>query len=168
LQELATCMAQAYGVSQPSILAPGEWHLPYIYSDLWTGKRRYFADQLVESPDDALSLEDAIIVSCARCAAVSYRNVDYDLTKCKEVYNRLVNTDHLHGSALEHCATPMKAPFRVYANGSSTYSNYADYRTSWQDGISHTDREGNLWSGNFKGFIQYRKTIPGECYVKTV
>jgi hypothetical protein len=26
------------------------------------------------------------------------------------------------------------------------------------------DKEYNLWSGNLKGWIQYRKTIPGENY----
>jgi len=36
---------------------------------------------------------------------------------------------------------------------------------TWEGGITHMDREFNLWSGNLKGFIQYRKLIPGENYV---
>jgi hypothetical protein len=26
------------------------------------------------------------------------------------------------------------------------------------------DRDRNLWSGNLKGFVQYRKLIPGENF----
>ena len=37
---------------------------------------------------------------------------------------------------------------------------------TWEEGITHTDREGNLWSAHYKGFIQYRKLIKGENYVK--
>jgi hypothetical protein len=33
---------------------------------------------------------------------------------------------------------------------------------TWQEGISHMDRKQQLWSGPFKGFIQFRKLIAGE------
>jgi hypothetical protein len=52
-------------------------------------------------------LEDAIKVSCARCAAVSFRNVDYGLEKSEQVYERLVGDERKHASAFEHCGTPM-------------------------------------------------------------
>ena len=29
----------------------------------------------------------------------------------------------------------------------------------WEDGVSHVDCEGNLWSANLKGFIQHRKLL---------
>jgi hypothetical protein len=30
-------------------------------------------------------------------------------------------------------------------------------------GITHQDREGQLWSGNLRGWIQHRKLIPNEA-----
>jgi hypothetical protein len=165
LQELANCMAQAYGVSQPSIRAPGEWHLPYISYDYdCISGVSYWEDS---SYAKRLTLEEAITISCARCAAVSYRNVDYDLAKCKEVYERLVNADRKHSSAMEHCATPIEVSpivFDVYDVECPPSINDFSQPSTWEDGVSHTDRNGNLWSGNFKGWVQYRKTIKGECY----
>jgi hypothetical protein len=35
---------------------------------------------------------------------------------------------------------------------------------TWEPGITHMDKDFNLWSGNFKGWIQYRKLINGENY----
>lgn len=29
-------------------------------------------------------------------------------------------------------------------------------------GVSHIDRDSNLWSANFKGFIQHRKVIEAQ------
>lgn len=29
----------------------------------------------------------------------------------------------------------------------------------FDDGITHADRNGNLWSGNFIGFIQHRQLL---------
>jgi hypothetical protein len=34
---------------------------------------------------------------------------------------------------------------------------------SWEEGITHSDRAGNLWSGNFKGWVQYRQLIPNNA-----
>ena len=42
--------------------------------------------------------------------------------------------------------------------------NIAQWPNTWEDGITHMDREKKLWSGNIKGFIQHRNTIPGENY----
>lgn len=154
--ELARVMNEARNASRPELLQPGEWHLPYIY--IAAGKHGERAYYLSEQESKPIDLEDAIKVSCARCAAVSYRNEGYDLTKSLEVYDRLVGSDRKHASAFEHCATPMKEPH--FLNG----VNWPSISNTWEDGITHVDRNGNLWSGNLKGFIQYRKLIPGENY----
>ena len=148
LKELADKMLLEYNSNEPTLLTSGDWHLPYITKE----------EQSEFSP------EDVIIVSCARCAAVSYRNIDYSLEKCKEVYNRLVQTDKLHSSALEHCATPIQPEKYDDCQGVST--NSWMYPETWEKGISHVDRKKQLWSGNFKGFIQHRKTIKSENYTK--
>ena len=107
-----------------------------------------------------ITLEDAIKVSAARCAAVSFRNTDYGLEKCKEVYGRLVGDERKHASALEHQATPIRPIVKGYAL--SDIINSPFFSETWEPGISHADRDGNLWSGNFKGFVQHRKLVPGE------
>ena len=32
-------------------------------------------------------------------------------------------------------------------------------KISWEDGITHIDRNGNFWSANFKGWVQNRQLI---------
>lgn len=175
LAELARCMREAKEASKPDLLQPGEWHLPYV---------DYFRRHIGEEGDDAwgpqewflraeepktefglgiatpLTLEQAIKVSCARCAAVSYRNEGYGVEKSVELYERLVGSDKKHASALEHCATPMKEmEFQVEYE-----INVPTDPDTWEEGISHMDKKRNLWSGNFRGWIQHRKTIKGENY----
>jgi hypothetical protein len=49
-----------------------------------------------------------------------------------------------HMSPFEHQATPMRMDsFNVHA----------------EDGITHIDKYDNLWSGNFRGWIQYRHLL---------
>jgi thymidylate synthase ThyX len=164
LQELARCMLEALNSSTSDNLKAGHWHLPYVDTCRQTTVSKYYLD--FDSTEE-ISLEDAIKVSCARCAAVSYRNEDYGLEKCKELYDRLVGADRKHASALEHCATPMLGIEHLERLGNvGKCHNMLSNPVTWQKGISHVDRDGNLWSGNFKGWIQYRKTIEGENYVK--
>lgn len=150
--QLASCIHKCYQLSVPRLLMKDEWHLPYINSArLSSGELVYF-----DSDDASLdsyreySLEEAKIISAARCAAVSFRNTDYPLDKCKEVFEKL-SGERIHGSAMEHQATPICVPLHMKLN--SAY---------WPEGVSHIDRNENLWSGNFKGWIQHRKLIKGE------
>lgn len=149
IQELARCMKEAMEQSEPTMLFPGEWHLPFVET---LSMHEDSEDCVYILNDKEISLEDAIIVSCARCAAVSFRNNDYDLAKCRQVYDRLINAGKVHGSALEHCATPMEG----YDTNDTGDSN------SWQVGITHVDKSGVFYSGNFQSWIQYRQLIPNE------
>lgn len=167
IAELARCMREAKDGSEPQLLKSGQWHLPYVYWEVnEQGVQEFFIEQDVEGWGEAryaISLEDAIKVSCARCAAVSYRNEGYTLEKCKELYERLVGSDKKHASALEHCATPMHGEVVDY-NDCDNNINEPDKPYTWEKGISHMDKSYQLWSGNLKGWIQYRKTIDGENY----
>lgn len=168
LAELARCMREASEQSTPTLMKAGEWHLPYLDVTYAEGgpngpMQVFWVDGKV------VSLEDAIMVSCARCAAVSYRNEGYGLEKSKEIYNNLVGGDRKHASAFEHCATPMK-PYEYTWGGpnasTKTHVNNCGKPHTWEPGISHADHVGKLWSGKFKGWIQFRKLIPGENYTK--
>ncbi len=179
LHELARVMKEAKDNSVPELLKAGEWHLPYVdyfqtvlgYTDNdrhILGPKEWYLGDMLGDDFQPISLEDAIKVSCARCAAVSYRNEGYGLEKSREVYANLVGGDRKHASAFEHCATPAKAWHRSYPmKDGKTFTEEvnAPFRPwTWEPGITHVDRQGKLWSGNLKGFIQYRKLIPGECY----
>lgn len=157
LHETARVMKEVYDASNPQLLQAGEYHLPFIVTTRNAmGLQEFWEDNY---DGKILSTEEAIIVSCARCAAQSFRNTDYDLEKSKQVYDRLVNGDKIHAGALEHVGSPMQ-PMQYMLET----INLNTTPWSWEQGVSHADREGNLWSGNFKGFLQHRKTIVGECY----
>lgn len=174
LEELAQCMWEAKNQSSPQELKPGEWHLPYVetyrmlefynegtddeYQKL--GRQAYFIGEGENRKE--ITLEQAIKVSCARTAAVSFRNEDYGLEKCLEVYDRLVGDERKHASAMQHQATPMQDKFMCKAIQGCL--NYPTYPETWEPGVSHADRDGQLWSAQFKSWIMYRKLLPGENY----
>lgn len=157
LHELARVMYEAEQAATPFDINPGEWHLPYVERVRLADGRLIYGDFSDAGSFIEYTLEDAIKISCARCAAVSFRNVDYGLEKCREVYDRLVGDERKHASAFEHQATPMKA-------AKALRDDFFIPPSHWEFGVSHMDADYNLWSGNIKGFIQYRKTIPGENY----
>ncbi len=170
IQELARVMQQAMDNSKPIVLLAGQWHLPFVDSiwevnELTQVLEQKFLIYDVEGNSGTyhsrvIPLEDAIKVSCARCAATSFRNENYGLEKCLSVYDKLINGDKIHAGATEHCATPMQPM------GGKYRSNAGFIPYTWEDGISHVDRNGKLWSGNFRGWRQYRKTLKGENYIK--
>ena len=156
LAELARVIREAREASTPVLLNPGEWHLPYVETEREDdGSLSYkIATDEEYGGIQYLNTNDAIRVSAARCAAVSFRNVDYGLEKCQQVYERLVGDDRKHASALEHQATPMALYQHALYNDIDPFT--------WQAGVSHMDKNYVLWSGNFKGWIQHRKLVPGE------
>lgn len=166
IEELALCMDKAHTFAIPELLNAGEWHLPYV--DFFRDDSGAAMYRVSDDPDEPktnfgfVSLEDAIKVSCARCAAVSFRNVDYGVDKSREVFARLIGDERKHASAFEHCATPMQQfnPEAFYDEG----VNIPAYPESWEKGVSHMDKEGQLWSGNLRGWVQYRKLIAGENF----
>ncbi len=160
-EELASVMYEAKAASTPRLLRDGEWHLPYIDACVVKdGKIVAYALTNEEGLSDYLTTEEAIRVSAARTAAVSFRNIDYGVAKSEEVHGRLVNDDRIHGSALEHQATPMKVGSESF-NPNDEVNLVSDPDT-WEPGVTHMDKQSRLWSGNFRDFIQYRKLIPGE------
>ena len=133
IQELARCMKQSIACSEPTPLVAGEWHLPYVTGDTWE--------------DTKEDLSKAIKCSVARCARVSYNNHDNsapDIEKDIILADRLLEAGHM--SPFEHQATPMEAV------------QWDDY-TRWEKGITHMDRKTNFWSGNFRGWVQYRQLL---------
>jgi thymidylate synthase ThyX len=145
---LASCMRTAYTQNKPHVLQAGEWHLPYVNSRVYPGNViRYFT----ESDDTDLSIDDALKVSAACCAQVSYRTMNDTLDKAQSIYSRLIESDPKHASPVEHQGMVMQVP------------NHVDSNNAWEPGVTHMRRDGTLWSANFKGWIQARQLIANEA-----
>jgi len=153
IKELATVMWNAYNKSSPDGLGPGEWHVPYILrEDTGLGLQYYIWEeqdnlekQIVKT---YLTAEQAIMISASCCAQVSYRILNTDIDKARDIFERLVESKPVHASPLEHQATPM-------TNITSSCSDCA----FWEKGVTHSDRSGAMWSGNFKYWIQHRQLV---------
>lgn len=159
IKMLADLMYEAQQNSDPQPLEPEEWHLPYITKEDWSSAH-YLAKQKRITRDEPMYdelVENLKKVSVARCARVSYlthdgrpTTLDEDLT----LYERLVVSQPLHASPAEHQATPdiyvVREDLRkqVEADQGPPINGW-----SWKNSGLH---------GNLRGWIQYRKTLPGE------
>jgi thymidylate synthase ThyX len=152
IQKLAYEMLEAYNASDPVLLKEGEWHVPFgdkidddKVSEIAFAERGN-RDELYEIIKNAIKIKIAI----ARCARVSYTvvgeegkpdNYDNDV----KLFNRLEKSGHY--SPFEHAG---RAMIESEFNMKSSFN--AD------DGVYGTWG----WSGNFRGFIQFRKTLFNE------
>jgi thymidylate synthase ThyX len=117
LKHIADLMLERYRESSPRPLAVGEWHTPLILPD----------------EESALTVDDRLKISVARCARVSYLTHDgtRDYAKDIDLYEKLVGGGaNGHWSPFEHIATPLN--------------------------------DAAEWSGNFRGWEQYRKRFAQE------
>lgn len=101
IYELARVMEESMQGSVPQLLNDGAWHTPYVESRVINGVQKYFSDSELQNEID---LEGALMVSSSCSAQVSYRKNDNSIEKAKMVYDRLVNSEPVHASPLEHCA----------------------------------------------------------------
>lgn len=141
IKMLADKMYQAMQESKPEVLEAGEWHTPYVrHSRNVDGQLIYLITNETELPS-IVDVETAIKISCSCSAQVSYRKNDTSLEKAMAIYDKLVNSEPVHASAFEHCATPIDIE-------------------STSDGITHFDVNDVPYSGNFTNWVQFRQTIP--------
>lgn len=142
IQVLAQKMRDAYVGSTPVKLHPGDWHLPYVRSERNSVNRLVYLD----NADEIMTLCDARIVSASCCAQVSYRKNDDSLDKANKIFSQLIESVPAHASPIEHQATPM-TPNMGFT----------------ELGVTHQTRNMEYWSGNLRGWIQFRKLIPQEA-----
>lgn len=142
-RELAGIMHELYRGSQPRPLRPQEWHLPYVPTARAANHTLVYLD---EETGLEIDLQQAIRVSASCCAQVSYRRTDTSLEKANKIYYQLIESKPAHASPVEHQAMPITQWDSIETNG-----------------VTHQDKWGHLWSGNFRGWVQYRKTIPDEA-----
>jgi thymidylate synthase ThyX len=142
MQELAQAMKTAMDESVPEMLFAPACHLPYVDYDTIDLKG------LTDCGDEALEL--CKLISAARCARVSYLNHDNstpDIEKDLILAIQLLDDKHL--SPFEHQAKPMD--LKAIKDSAFDFSEF--------DGATHIDKNGNSWSGNFRGWIQHRQLV---------
>lgn len=151
---LAYKIYKAMEESKPQKLLQGQYHLPYVCNSYEISEEGFpILDTLAYCTEDnkLLSLEDAIKISASCCAQVSYRNADMSLEKADKIFNMLIKSDVLHASCFEHLATPI--------------CNQDGLINGWDFGITHQNKQGQLFSGNLRGWISYRHLLPSNtCY----
>jgi hypothetical protein len=138
IQALARSIKDAFADSEPQLLQPGQWHLPFV----------------TEFEQEWLDLETQKKVSVARCARTSYlthEGKQPQVQKDIQLFNDLVGARPLHASPAEHQATP-----DVRVDGH--VGPYGEWRVErWQQPNLH---------GNLRGWNQNRKFIEQDIYRK--
>jgi len=161
---LAYKMYQAMQKSAPKLLKSGQWHLPYIHTFTGSDGQQFYGDGVNPvSGGMQYTLEEAQRISASCCAQTSYRKSDDSLEKANKVFDMLINAEVIHSSPFGHLATPVSSVnikdgiFCDLANSSCP--------STWQEGVTHMNRNGVLCSGNLTGWISYRHLIPNNtCY----
>lgn len=142
IADLARLVKQAIDSCNIQELSPCEWHLPYI-----TKEDLYKIDH--EFNDGEHTVVDlAKPVSAARCARISYApfgSKEPDILSDIHLYQKLIGNARIHASPMEHQATP------------DWYDPDYPNCYKWDNPELH---------GNLNGYIQFRKTIPGERWTK--
>jgi len=156
-QVLAELMYEAYMDEEDwQCLTEGEWHLPFVECKHVDGEQSFFTLDVDVSGTETdgfvyeqpLTLEEAKKVSMSVCAQASYRKADSSLEKALTVEQRLFTGNKVHASPSEHQAMAFDE------EGGKEY---------WEiDGVTHLDVDGNMWSGNLRGFVQLRQLIPNN------
>jgi thymidylate synthase ThyX len=144
IQDLSFKMLEAYNSSTPKKLKAGEWHIPF--GDQFDDKRVLQAYQNIMNEAWGVHAFDGVDynkvlseyklkIATARCARVSYNNFEGkdDYNDDLKLYDRLLVGGHM--SPFEHCSRSM---------------TNLEYIPSYGQ------------CGNFRGFIQLRKTIENE------
>lgn len=152
IKALADAMWVAMEASQPHNLNIGDWHLPYI-EDCEIAMAYNGTGDLAWG----WAMHNLKKVSVARCARVSYLTHDGRQTTIEEdlaLYDRLVGAQPIHASPAEHQATPDTYDMRDEMLATAAGKGKLAWQPRWSNPELH---------GNFRGWIQYRKTLPGEA-----
>ena len=166
---LAYKMYQAMQESEPVELKVGEWHLPFV--DKLLDENLNLISYGVSHEDDTygtmhkpVTLEQAIKLSAASCASVSYRTEGMTLEKADKIFDMLIKAEVIHASPFEHLATPISKEIEIENSDYLTvgFINKVGDSNTWQQGITHMNKQGQLCSGNLRGFVQYRHLLPNN------
>lgn len=141
---LAQVMKEAMDTSEPEILSPWQWHMPFVDCHFDNEGEQYFTDE----EGNVISDEEALKISASCSAQTSFRLSDTSLEKAESIFKKLIESKPAHASPLEHQARAIPRKF-------------IDSRYYFAlDGVTHVDHNKVPWSGNFYGWVQHRQIIP--------
>jgi len=179
IEQLAKVIKEAIDGTEAVELQPGEWHVPYYNNGYWKPHKEAFGGGVITDVFGH-SLEHALTISSSCCAQVSFRSLDDTIEKAQGVVAKLnlrgeEPDQPVHASPLEHQATPIEPSEQLLQMNpmpsnfdacAPTFKvgtiNVLSHPNTWQEGITHMDRDGTLCSGNLKGFIQHRQLVPNH------
>ena len=150
--DLARKMKAARDESTPNVLKAGEWHMPYVET-IWERNSRTLEVHQVflDTDGQVIDTDTALMISASCCAQSSYRKLDDSIEKAKVVYDKLFGGSKPHYSPTESQGRVMQ--------GQKANLVQRVFPSLLEVGVSHMDRTAQLWSGNLKGFVQYRKLL---------
>jgi len=153
IKRAADLLFEAMAASMPELVGFDDWHTPYVdqeefETDLFSGPRE-FLDPIRDSYVH-MRLDRWCKVSVGRCARVSYLTHDgvRDPDKDVALAESLLKNGHM--SPFEHVARPAH-------DGDPS----AEQRAS-ANPLDQMKMVASTFHGNFRGWVQLRKTIPGE------
>ncbi len=142
IREVGRKMKESFDQAEARALFEGEWHVPYVVTDLdGEGNVHYYSQE-----GEELTAEEAKQVSASSIAQVSYRDIDSSKDKASTVFTKLgVGTDRVHSSPFESVLTPM-----------------TEDTTFETEGVTALHKVKGFMSGNSAGWIQMRHLIPNN------
>jgi thymidylate synthase ThyX len=155
IHKLASMIQQARNSAVRLQLAPGEAHVPFVDRVRINGELCYFHPETKEQ----LTKEEAIELSMSVSAQTSYRKEDTSTQKTKTVIDKLFNGRKVHASPSEHPAIAVDS----FINPDWSLKDVIAFLP---EGITHIDIDYNLWSGNYRDWIQYRQLLPNHDKAK--
>lgn len=158
IAELARVVYEAMQESEPQILRFGEWHLPYVDNFRDDTGLLHYCD---EDAETLYTLEEAQKISSSCCAQASYRKLDQSLEKAIGLYDRLAGGEPLHASPFEHPCTPY--PEDEYRSRLFASRELIKVLTPiYGEEMAKRLADQVMYTGNFRGWTQYRKYMPNE------
>lgn len=159
IQELARAMQVAFEGSIPKYLGVGEWHIPFgdDIDELELARHNSYAPVSSNIPEFCKHAKELHLkVSVARCARISYNNIDGskgNVAGDLELFDKLITQEPAHYSPTEHIA---KVPTEdEFIDNFDACSAYDHGRKKWYWRISK-------YNSNLIGWIQLRKILEAK------
>lgn len=137
IEMLASQVEHQLATIEPLPVPWGHLHVPFVERKVSAdfNALEYFVGGA------SLSLGEALSVSASVCAQMSYRKADTSLEKAARLYADFMEGRRIHASPFEHQGIAIPG------------------------GYTHTTRQGDDYSGNLRGWTQYRHLIQNNtCY----
>lgn len=150
IQRTALAMREVMRASMPVGLNPGDWHTPLIEGG--------FIGQVAAEANDFFWPK----VSAGRCARISFDTHDLMEVDTKSLGRAEGLEKSGHMSPFEHVATPFTDGEWFVRGEMESAAKNGYLRGEIDKTTSNQMAASAQFSGNFRGWTQYRKLVPGE------